>query len=84
MLTIIFTLLPAFLLSGFIFPVSSMPEVIQAVSYLVPARYFLSALRGIFLKGSGIHVIWPTVLPLAAFALGILALCAKKMRLSLE
>ena len=50
--------LPAIILSGFIFPIPSMPAVLQAVTYVVPARYFLVALRGIVLKGAGLVVFW--------------------------
>ena len=48
--------LPTLMLSGFIFPIASMPEALQVVTYVVPARYFLVALRGIVLKGVGIEV----------------------------
>jgi ABC-2 type transport system permease protein len=78
------TLLPSFLLSGFVFPISSMPKIIQYVTYIVPARYFLTIIRGIFLKGNGLAVLWPEVLPLVVFALLIILACAKKMKMSLE
>ena len=84
MLSIISTLLPSFLLSGFIFPISSMPDIIQFFTYLVPAKYFLVVLRGIFLKGSGLKTLWPEVLPLFIFASLILLACAKRLKLSLE
>ncbi|HEY7515682.1 MAG TPA: ABC transporter permease, partial [Vicinamibacteria bacterium] len=48
------SLLPAILLSGFIFPIRSMPAVVQAITYAVPARYFLVVVRGIILKGAGL------------------------------
>jgi len=54
MIAIIITLLPTFILSGFIFPIRNMPVIIQAVTYLFPTRYYLTALRGIMLKGAGI------------------------------
>jgi len=53
-LALLSSFLPTFILSGFIFPISSMPRVLQFVTYVVPARYFLVALRGIVLKGSAI------------------------------
>jgi ABC-2 type transport system permease protein len=84
MLSVILTMLPAFILSGFIFPISSMPRIIQILTYLVPARYFLIALRGIFLKGVGLSVLWPQVLLLCLFAIGIMAACAKKMTMRLD
>jgi ABC-2 type transport system permease protein len=84
MLAIVLTMLPAFLLSGFIFPISSMPRIIQFFSYLVPAKYFLIALRGIFLKGNGLSVHWPEVLFLLIFGLLIILACTKRLKLSLE
>ncbi|KPL11924.1 hypothetical protein AMJ85_02495, partial [candidate division BRC1 bacterium SM23_51] len=50
--------LPAFLLSGFVYAIENMPMVIQAVTYVVPARYFVTLLKGIFLKGSGVRLLW--------------------------
>ena len=84
MFSILFTLLPSFILSGFIFPVSSMPRIIQFITYLVPAKYFLIILRGIFLKGNGIQVLWPETLALLFFASVIVLACARRLRLSLE
>ena len=84
MLCIILTLLPAFLLSGFIFPVAGMPRLIQMVSHLVPAKYFLSVLRGIFLKGNGLAAHWQDVGALFVFAFVIVAACARKFKLSLD
>ncbi len=62
------TFLPGFLLSGFIFAIDNMPPAIQTVSYLVPARYFVRILKGIFLKDIGLEVLWGEVLLLVAFA----------------
>jgi ABC-2 type transport system permease protein len=84
MLSILFTLLPSFILSGFIFPISSMPRIIQFFTYLIPARYFLIILRGIFLKGNGIVTLWPETLALLFFASVIVLACARRLRLSLE
>jgi len=84
MLSILFTLLPSFLLSGFIFPVSSMPLLIQYITWLVPAKYFLVILRGIFLKGNGLAILWPQVLVLALFALFFLIASSKRLKLTLE
>ncbi|MFC2160652.1 ABC transporter permease [Acidobacteriota bacterium] len=84
MLSIILTLLPAFLLSGFLFPVESMPRLIRIVSNVVPAKYFLTVLRGIFLKGTGMAVHWQEVGALFIFAVFIVFGCAKKFKLSLE
>jgi len=84
MLSIVLTLLPSFLLSGFIFPISSMPKIIQFISYLVPAKYFLIILRGIFLKGNGLSILWPEVVALFILGSVIILACSKKLRLSLE
>ena len=70
--SLIATLLPTFILSGFIFPIESMPTVVQAFTYLVPARYFLVVVRSIILKGVGIEVFWSQVVFLAGFALRFL------------
>ena len=62
-----FFLTPMIYLSGFIFPIENMPAVIQPVTYLIPLRYFLVIVRGIFLKGVGLAVLWPQVLALTAW-----------------
>jgi ABC-2 type transport system permease protein len=70
---IIATFLPAFILSGFIFDIGSMPAVIQVVSHIVPARYFVAILQTLFLAGD----VWPVILPnLGALALMLLVLLA--------
>jgi ABC-2 type transport system permease protein len=84
MFSILTTLLPSFLLSGFIFPIKSMPKVIQWISALVPARYFLTTLRGIFLKGYGFGSIWLEISALSVLSLIIFLACIKRMKLSLE
>ncbi len=77
------TMLPSLLLSGFIFPIESMPPALQAVTYLVPARYFLIILRGIFLKGSGINFLWPEILWLSIFSISLLFLCFRSFKKTL-
>ena len=74
--------LPTLILSGFIFPISSMPQALQLITYVVPARYFLVALRGIVLKGTSIWLLLPQVGALTLYAVGMLSLAA--MRLSRE
>ncbi|MBI4265858.1 MAG: ABC transporter permease [Acidobacteria bacterium] len=74
MTTVFFFLLPMVFLSGFVFPIENMPDVIQPITYLVPLRYFLVILRGIFLKGVGLEVLWPQALALLGWGLAILAL----------
>jgi ABC-2 type transport system permease protein len=79
MLAVIATMLPTFILSGFVFPIRNMPAIIQAVTYLIPARYFLVALRSIILKGVGPSAFWDQFLLLTAFA--VLTLGASSIRM---
>jgi ABC-2 type transport system permease protein len=74
------SLLPTMILSGFIFPISSMPAAVQAVTYVVPARYFLVALRAIVLKGAGIGAFWQEMVALAIFATLALGLASLRLR----
>jgi ABC-2 type transport system permease protein len=74
MTTTFFFLLPMIFLSGFIFPIENMPAVVQPVTYLVPLRYFLVIVRGIFLKGVGLEILWPEALALTGWGVGILVL----------
>ena len=74
MTTIFFFLTPMIYLSGFIFPIENMPAVIQPFTYLIPLRYFLVIVRAIFLKGVGLETLWPQVVGLTAWGVGILAL----------
>jgi len=74
------SLLPTLMLSGFIFPIASMPPVLQVVTYVVPARYFLVTLRGILLKGVGPEAWWPQALAMAVFATVILSLASLRLR----
>ena len=76
MLTSFFFNMPIMMLSGFMFPISNMPTVIQWLTYLIPLRYFLDIIRGIFLKGIGMSILWPQVLILAVFGVAILTLSA--------
>jgi ABC-2 type transport system permease protein len=72
--------LPTLMLSGFIFPIASMPVFLQWVTRIVPARYFLVALRGIVLKGTGPAVFWTDLVALAVFAALILGLASLRLR----
>jgi ABC-2 type transport system permease protein len=72
--------LPTFMLSGFIFPISSMPRFLQLVTYAVPARYFLRALRAIVLKGAGIDLFWRDLAALSGFGALVLMLAAVRLR----
>ena len=71
--------LPTLMLSGFIFPIASMPHFLQLVTYAVPARYFLIALRGIVLKGAGLHAYGTELAALTAFALVVMALASIRL-----
>jgi len=72
--------LPAFLLSGFMFSIENMPPAVQAFTYVIPARYFVTILKGIFLKGVGLNVLWAEFLFLAAYAAGVCLITTRKMR----
>ena len=76
--------LPAFLLSGFIYSIENMPVVIRVVTHLVPARYFVTVLKGVFLKGIGIEVLWGEVVLLFAFAGIVFFLATRKLRQKLS
>jgi ABC-2 type transport system permease protein len=79
-LALLTSYLPTLMLSGFIFPISSMPAVLQVITFIVPARYFLLALRGVVLKGVGLEVIWPQLAALVVFAAVILALASLRLK----
>jgi ABC-2 type transport system permease protein len=76
---ILSSFLPAFLLSGFIYSIDNMPRIIQAFTYIVPARYFVTILKGIFLKGVGVHVLWGEILFLTIYTLVVFALATRKL-----
>jgi ABC-2 type transport system permease protein len=84
LLSMLTSLLPTFLLSGFVFPIEDMPGVLQLITYLVPARYFLEILRGIFMKGVGLRILWVDVVWLIVFALAMLFISAMRFRKKLE
>ncbi|WP_321476115.1 ABC transporter permease [uncultured Paludibaculum sp.] len=75
---------PAFMLSGFTFPIRNMPEPVQWVTYLNPLRYFMDIVRGVFLKGSGVAVLWPQMCMLALFGVTILTLSAMRFHKRLD
>jgi len=72
--------LPAFLLSGFMFTIANMPVPVQAFTYVVPARYLISVLRGIFLKGVGLEILAAEVLFLIIFALIVFAFASRSLK----
>jgi len=77
---IVTTVLPAFLLSGFIFPIENMPLPIQAVTHIITARYFVFILRGIYLKDVGLALLWPEVLFLAGFGVIVMVVAVRKFK----
>ena len=81
-LALLSSFLPTFILSGFIFPISSMPVVVQAITRVIPARYFLVALRAVVLKGAPLQAFWHDLLALAIFA--TIALTLASVRLGRE
>lgn len=72
--------MPAILLSGFMFPVSSMPVLFQWLTLANPMRHFLEIVRGVFLKGVGFATVWPQLLTLAAMGVVTLGLAARRFR----
>ena len=72
------TMLPSVLLSGFVFAIKNMPAVLQAVSYIVPARYFVIIIRGIMLKGAGASVLIPQMLAMLGLMLFFMLVASKK------
>jgi ABC-2 type transport system permease protein len=84
MLTTMMTILPSVFLSGFFFPLAAMPTVLQAISYLIPLRYFLIIVRGIVLKGVGMESLYFEVLLLAIYGTIIMTLAAVRFRKKLD
>jgi len=78
------TYLPSFLLSGFAFDLTNMPRILQLLSLVIPARYFVVIIKGVFLKGIGLAVLWPELLAMAAFSVIGLGLAARSFHKELE
>ncbi len=78
------TTLPSLLLSGFIFPIVSLPKILQIISYLVPAKYFLIIIRSLMLKGVGLGQLWQPTLFLLVFGTLLLAVSANRFKINLE
>lgn len=79
-----FLMMPFVLLSRFVFPIENMPPAIQRVTAIIPLKYYITALRGIFLKGTGIRELWPQIAALAAFGLVILSAAVLRFRKRLD
>ncbi len=83
-LAMVTTFLPAFLLSGFMFAIANMPPPVQVITHLIPARYFVSLVKGIYLRGVGLETLWRDALLLAAFAVLVLGLSIARFRKKLR
>jgi ABC-2 type transport system permease protein len=84
MMSSFFFAMPCFMLSGFAFPIHNMPAAVQYLTFLNPLRYFVEIVRGIFLKGTGISVLWPQTLALAVYGVAVMALSALRFRKRLD
>ncbi|PHS67941.1 MAG: multidrug ABC transporter permease [Flavobacterium sp.] len=84
MISLMGLMLPVILLSGFIFPISSMPFPLQVISNIIPAKWFIIILKGIMLKGVGISFIWKETLILIGMTLFFMGLSVKKYKIRLE
>ncbi|HWA28394.1 MAG TPA: ABC transporter permease [Lacunisphaera sp.] len=82
-MAMISTFLPAFLLSGFAFAIANMPLAVQVITYIVPARYFVALVKGIFLRGVGLEILWGDALFLVVFALVVIGVSIRKTRKTL-
>lgn len=84
MMASFFFFMPAFMLSGFAFPIRNMPFLAQLLSFFNPVRYFMEIVRDVFLKGTGPSVLWPQMLALLVFGLAILGLSSLRFRKRLD
>jgi len=83
MLSLFFFILPAVLLSGFMFPIANMPVVVQWLTWANPLRYYIEIIRGIFLKGVGLEILWLQFVILAGMGVAVLGLSAGRFRKTL-
>jgi ABC-2 type transport system permease protein len=84
MMTTFFFIVPFFMLSGFVFPIANMPEVVQWLTYINPLRYMLIIIRGVFLKGIGLEILWPQFVGLAILGLVVFTGAVKRFRKRLD
>lgn len=84
MMSTFFFSLPAVLLSGFMFPIENMPRIIQWFTYIIPTRYFIEIVIGIFLKGNGFGVLWPQMLALGMIGIAIMLISTKRFRKTID
>jgi ABC-2 type transport system permease protein len=78
-LGMITTFLPGFLLSGFVYAIDNMPPVIQVITHIVLARYFIALVKGVFLKGTGLAMLWPELLFMMAYAVIVFVVATRKL-----
>jgi len=83
-LAMVVTFVPSLLLSGFVFAIANMPKPLQLITYLIPARYFVSLLKGIYLKGIGLEILAGEAMLLAAFGAGMVFLANATFKKKLE
>jgi len=84
MISLMGLMLPVILLSGFIFPITSMPLPLQVISHIIPAKWFIIIIKAIMLKGVGLQYIWKETLILLGMAVFFIALSVKKYKIRLE
>jgi ABC-2 type transport system permease protein len=77
-------MMPMIYLSGLIFPIENMPPAVQVITYAIPVRYYANIIRGVFLRGSGLSVLWPEALTLALMGTGLLAIASLRFRKKLD
>ena len=79
-LSLVVTMMPSFLFSGFLFPIATMPYVLQLYTYAFPARYFNDVSRDLYLKGVGVEYLWWNALLLAVYGVAIVAFATWRFR----
>lgn len=84
MFSIFLFMFPMMILSGFVFPIENMPAPIRALTYLMPLRYYLIIIRGIFLKGSDLSVLWPQLLPLLGIGTAVIGISIARFHKQLD
>jgi ABC-2 type transport system permease protein len=84
MTAVFFFMMPMIYLSGFIFPIENMPAVIQPITYLIPLRYYLVIVRGIFLKGVGLESFWKDAALMLGWGLTVLTLATMRSKKTLS
>jgi len=83
-MTTFFVILPFFMLSGFVFPIGNMPESVQWLTLFNPLRYFLVIIRGIFLKGVGMEILWPQFAAMSVLGLAVFVGAVARFRKRLD